>query len=112
MTNDFLAANGPQEEPAIFDARFSRCFRLLYFVACRVLGGDERAHDAIAACWPTASRNPPRFEYEGAFRGWLVRVLIDEALAILRNETKSTARNVSQSASMKGTGSLQTTVWE
>jgi DNA-directed RNA polymerase specialized sigma24 family protein len=112
MTNDFLAANGPQEEPAIFDARFSRCFRLLHFVACRVLGGDERAHDAIAACWLTASRNPPRFEYEGAFRGWLVRVLIDEALAILRNETKSTARNVSQSASMKGTGSLQTTVLE
>ena len=31
-----------------------------------------------------ASRNPPRFEYEGAFRSWQVRVLIDEALVILR----------------------------
>jgi hypothetical protein len=43
MTNDFLAANGPQEEPTVFNARFLHCFSLLHFVACRVLGGDERA---------------------------------------------------------------------
>jgi DNA-directed RNA polymerase specialized sigma24 family protein len=97
MTNDFLAANGPQEEPTVFDARFSRCFHLLHFVACRVLGGPKGAHDAIEGCWLTASRNPPRFEYEGAFRCWLVRVLIDEALAILRKETKSGEKNVPQS---------------
>jgi DNA-directed RNA polymerase specialized sigma24 family protein len=96
MTNDFLAANGSQEEPAVFDARFSRCFRLLHFVACRVLGGPERAHDAIEACWLTTSRNSPRFEYEGEFRRWLVRVLIDEALAILRNETKSVIKHLPQ----------------
>jgi DNA-directed RNA polymerase specialized sigma24 family protein len=94
MTNDFLAANGRQEEPTAFDARFSRCLRLLHFLACRVLGGPERAHEAVEGCWLTASRNPPRFEYEGAFRSWLVRVLIDEALAILRNETKSGAKGV------------------
>ena len=99
MTNDFLAANRPQEEPTVADARFSRCFRLLHFVACRVLGVPERAHDAIEGCWLTASRNPPRFEYEGAFRRWLVRVLIDEALAILRNETKSGAKNLPKSVS-------------
>jgi len=97
MTNDFLAASGPQEEPTVFDARCSRCFRLLHFVACRVLGDPERARDAIEGCWLRASQNPPRFEYEGAFRRWLVRVLIDEALAILRNEAKPGAKNVSQS---------------
>jgi len=32
----------------------------------------------------TASRNPPKFDSEGAFRSWLARVLIHEALAILR----------------------------
>ena len=115
MTNDFLATDGPQEEPAVFDARFLRCFRLLHFVACRVLGGDERAHDAMTACWLTASRNPPRFEYEGEFRGWLVRVLIDEALAILRNKTKSGVKgvkNVPQSAPQTRTGNFQTTVLE
>ena len=43
-------------------------------------------------CRITASRNPPTFEYEGAFRSWLVRVLIDEALAIVR-QRKSDVTN-------------------
>ena len=73
-----------QEHPSVFEVRFSRCRRLLHFTACRVLGGPERAEDAVENCGLTASRNPPQFEYEGAFRSWLVRVLIDEALAILR----------------------------
>ena len=76
--------NSQRENPAVFASRFSRCHRLLHFIACRVLGGPEHAKDAIENCWLTASRDPPRFEYEGAFRSWLARVLIDEALAILR----------------------------
>jgi len=112
MTNDFVAANGSQEKPTVFDARFSRCFHLLYFVACRVLGGPERAHDAIEGCWLTASRNPPRFEYEGAFRSWLVRILIDEALVILRSEAKSGIKHVPQSVPTEENSKLQTAVWE
>ena len=81
----------PQEDPAVFAARFSRCYRLLHFLARRVLGGPERVEEAIENCLSTASRNPPRFEYEGAFRSWLIRVLIDEALALLR---KSRGANV------------------
>ena len=73
-----------QEQSAIFAERFLRAYRLLDFIACRVLCDEQRAHIAIDNCWRTASRNPPRFEYEGAFRSWLVRVLIDEALAMLR----------------------------
>jgi len=76
--------NSQRENPAVFASRFSRCHRLLQFIACRVLGRPEHAKDAIENCWLTASRNPPRFEYEGAFRSWVARVLIDEALAILR----------------------------
>src|SRR5215469_8927441 len=72
-----------QEDPWIFAQRFSRSYRLLHLIACRVLG-EERAPLAIKNCWRSASRNPPYFEYEGAFRSWLVRVLIDEALVILR----------------------------
>ena len=48
-----------------------------------MLGDEDSALVAILNCWRTASRNPPHFEYEGSFRSWLVRVLIDEALAIL-----------------------------
>jgi DNA-directed RNA polymerase specialized sigma24 family protein len=72
-----------EEQSAIFFQRFLRSYRLLDFIACRVLGDEERAPIAVQNCWRTASRNPPHFEYEGAFRSWLVRVLIDEALAIL-----------------------------
>jgi len=39
-------------------------------------------------CWLTTSRNPPELNYEGAFRSWLARVLIDEAIAILRENRK------------------------
>jgi DNA-directed RNA polymerase specialized sigma24 family protein len=69
---------------AVFGERFLRCCSLLRFLACRVLGTDEGAKDAVENCWTRASRNPPDFEYEGAFRSWVARILIDEALAILR----------------------------
>ena len=72
-----------EEQSAIFVRRFLRSYRLLNFMSRRILGDEDRAFVAILNCWQTASRNPPRFEYEGAFRSWLVRVLIDEALAIL-----------------------------
>ena len=89
MTNNFLAASKSQENCAAFGAKFLRCYRVLHFIACRVLGGPERAEHAVQNCWRRASRNPPRFEYESEFRSWLLRVLIDEALAILRENQES-----------------------
>ena len=86
MTSDTLIANTLEEDPAVFATRFRRCRRLLYFIASRVLGADERAGDAVENCFITASRRTPRFGSEGAFRCWLLRVLIDEALLILREE--------------------------
>ena len=83
---DICIARHPQEHPAVFAARFSRCRPLLRSIACCVLNDTQRAEVAIESCWLSASRNPPRFEYEGAFRSWLLRVLIDEALAILRKK--------------------------
>jgi DNA-directed RNA polymerase specialized sigma24 family protein len=82
MTSNFIIMGSLAEDPVVFRARFWRFYRLQYFIACRVLGGPERADDAIDNCWLRASRNPPRFKYEGAFRSWLIRVLIDEAVAI------------------------------
>ena len=86
MYEDRRISNGAQEHPAIFAARFARCRGLLRFLACRVLGSNEEAEYALQGCWVTASRNPPKFEYEGAFRSWLLRILLDEALAILRQK--------------------------
>lgn len=95
MTNDLLHPNRPDKDLAVFRARFWRCRQLLHFIACRVLGGYERADEAVENCWLTASQNPPCFEYEGAFRSWLARVLIDEALAILRESQQAFRSNVS-----------------
>ena len=89
MTNDFTITDSLAEDPAVFHARFWRFYRLQHFIACRVLGGPERADDAIENTWLRASRNAPRFEYEGAFRSWLIRVLIEEALAILSHDQET-----------------------
>ena len=64
--------------------KFSRCRELLYFVARQVLDSSDTAKDAVQRCWLATSNHPPKFAYEGAFRNWLVRILIEEALAIRR----------------------------
>jgi hypothetical protein len=67
------------------DVLFSRYRRTLLLVAYRVLGDHNQAEDAVQRCLQSAaSRHVPRFETEGAFRSWLVRVLIDVALLILQ----------------------------
>jgi DNA-directed RNA polymerase specialized sigma24 family protein len=106
--NDVIG-NRCAEDPAIFHARFWRFHRLLHFIACRVLGGPERADHAIENCWLRASRNPPRFEYEGAFRSWLVRVLIDQALVLLRDNEGSGQRDqiLAEGAALAEAGKLR-----
>jgi DNA-directed RNA polymerase specialized sigma24 family protein len=79
------SASGPpakREFPAVFNDRFERSRSLLHFIARRILGCTAGAELAVRNCWHRASRNPPQFEHEGAFRSWLLRILINEALAI------------------------------
>jgi DNA-directed RNA polymerase specialized sigma24 family protein len=45
----------------------------------------------VQNCWLTASCNPPKVEREGAFGGWLLRIVIDEALAIRRKKKESSS---------------------
>jgi DNA-directed RNA polymerase specialized sigma24 family protein len=63
----------------------------LYLIACRVLGGTAGARDSVQNCWRTAARNPAMFEHEGTFRNWLLRIAIDEALAIHRKKKASSS---------------------
>jgi len=84
ISESIRMSNDLRQRSAVFEARFSRCREMLHFLACRVLGSPERADDVVENCRVTASQNPPTFEYEGAFRSWLVRILIDEALVIVR----------------------------
>jgi DNA-directed RNA polymerase specialized sigma24 family protein len=86
---DFAKRVRLDQQELIFDARFWRCYRTLHLIACRVLGGPERAEEAIGSCWRIASCHPQRFEHEGEFHSWLLRVLIDEALVLLRESVPS-----------------------
>jgi DNA-directed RNA polymerase specialized sigma24 family protein len=76
----------------MFNAWFSRCRGALHFTACRVLGGAERAELAVQNCWLKASRSPRTFDREGAFRSWLLRILIDEASTLRQQATTRTNR--------------------
>jgi len=90
-----LIANRFEEDSAAFDVRFRRCYSMLHLVACRVLSTPEWVEQAVGNCWYTASRYCPRFETEGAFRSWLLRVLIDEALALGRQNQQTPQPKVS-----------------
>jgi DNA-directed RNA polymerase specialized sigma24 family protein len=79
-----------QNRVSFYD-RFSRCRSLLRVMTVRILGGAERVEEAMRNCYATASRNPPKFRSEGAFRCWLIRILIDEALLILRQSRSISA---------------------
>ena len=72
-----------ESDPRMFEDRFAQCRQLLHFLAARILGSQDEAEDAVRNCRAAASRNPPSFEGEGAFRSWLARILIDEACALL-----------------------------
>ena len=63
--------------------RASRYRRLLHSVAHRVLGSSAKADIAVENCLFLACRHVPAFDSEGAFRSWLVRLAIDEALEML-----------------------------
>jgi Sigma-70 region 2 len=65
-----------------FENRFSQNRPLIAFVARRVLDSQEQAEAAVKECFETASRNPPVFTKDGAFRSWILRMVIEEALLI------------------------------
>jgi DNA-directed RNA polymerase specialized sigma24 family protein len=81
--------SGTGDETQEFHERFSRCRGLLCLVASRVLDGDDGVDEAVENCFITAIRNPEEFESEGSFRSWLLRILIDEALQILRQKNST-----------------------
>jgi DNA-directed RNA polymerase specialized sigma24 family protein len=75
-----------QDKQNIFDLQFAHSCELLHFIARRILNCVQEAEEAVKNCRLTASRNPPGFSNEGAFKSWLVRILIDEATLLLRRK--------------------------
>jgi DNA-directed RNA polymerase specialized sigma24 family protein len=75
-----------ESDPKIIEDRFARCRHLLHFLAVRILGSEDEAEQAVQNSRSAASRNPPSFGSEGAFRSWLARILMDEACALLHRK--------------------------
>jgi DNA-directed RNA polymerase specialized sigma24 family protein len=75
-----------------FEERFTRCRKLLYLIACRILDRPSAAEVAVEKCRLVASRSSRTFETEGAFRSWLARVLINEAVTLRRAKAKEAVR--------------------
>jgi DNA-directed RNA polymerase specialized sigma24 family protein len=92
-------AQSRDERKSAFELQFARSRRLLYFVAHRILHCIEEAEEAVKNCRLTASCNPPRFTSEGAFKSWLVRILIDEATLLLRQKQNNQTQNNSTASS-------------
>jgi DNA-directed RNA polymerase specialized sigma24 family protein len=83
--------NISQVRSEVFKATFARYHRVLYLVAYRVLFNHGDAGHAVQSFFLAASNNVPQFDCEGSFRSWLLRGLIDEALAILhKNRSRAT----------------------
>lgn len=75
------------DEEALNDL-FSHYYGFLHFLACRVLGGQEDAQDVVQNCLLRAVRNLQQFKNDGAFRSWLARILVNEAINLLRKRRR------------------------
>ena len=78
--DDFL------EHPIIFVERFWRWRDSLFVVACRILRDQKAASEAVEASFRVACPKPPKFESDGEFGSWLLRILIDEAASIRQSQ--------------------------
>lgn len=91
LSDENLISNGLEGNQDAFNALFSRHRRLLYSLANRILHDHEEAEDAVQNCLLMAFRSLPGFKSQSAFRSWLVRILINEALSIIRRKKSRSA---------------------
>src|SRR5258708_1080698 len=92
LDDDNLIAKDLQGDQEAFNVLFSKYRRLLYSLASRVLHSHEEAEDAVQSSSLLAFCKLPSFRHEGAFRSWLVRILVHEAVSILRQRNNRLAK--------------------
>jgi RNA polymerase sigma-70 factor, ECF subfamily len=105
LNDETLILTGLRGNDRALDTLFARHRRLLHSLAVRILRNHEEAEDAVQNCMLLAFRNLPKFDCHGAFRTWLVRILINEAIAILRKR-KTRPQVVSEPAVNEKPGEL------
>jgi len=83
-----LISDGLQGDRNAFEILFSRYRPTLYRLAQRILHNHEESEDAVQNCSLAAFCKMESFKYEGAFRSWLARILVNEAITILRKRKR------------------------
>jgi RNA polymerase sigma-70 factor, ECF subfamily len=84
-----LISDGLQGDRNAFEILFSRYRPILYRLGQRILRNHEESEDAVQNCSLVAFRKMESFKYEGAFRSWLARILVNEAITILRKRKRA-----------------------
>src|ERR1700739_3317924 len=99
-----LISDGLQGDRNAFEILFSRYRPVLYRLAQRILRNHEESEDAVQNCSLVAFRKMESFKYEGAFRSWVARILVNEAITILskRKRTYSSLRSIPQERAEAG----------
>jgi RNA polymerase sigma-70 factor, ECF subfamily len=99
-----LISDGLQGDRNALEILFSRYRPILYRLAQRILRNHEESEDAVQNCSLVAFRKMESFKYEGAFRSWLARILVNEAITILRKRkrTYSSLRSIPQERAEAG----------
>jgi RNA polymerase sigma-70 factor, ECF subfamily len=88
LDDDHLISSGLGGDRGAFDILFARYRPLLYRLAYRIIRNHEESEDAVQNCSLLAYCKLEAFKHEGAFRSWLARILVNEAIAILRKRKR------------------------
>lgn len=78
----------PSRENATFETQFSRARNNMHFLAHKILGDSQLAQQVVENCWIIGSQQRVKFDTDGAFLSWLLRLAIDEALFMLDRRRK------------------------
>ena len=62
----------------------------MFAVSCRYLSNDMEAEDALVTAFTKVFKNISQFRFDGSFEGWIRRIVVNEALSMIR-KNKATA---------------------
>ena len=79
-----LAGRSVAGDAAAFEQLVERYHRVLFTVACRMLGDRDEAGDATQNTFIKAHRSLDRFDRSRRFFSWIYRILVNECLNVQR----------------------------
>jgi RNA polymerase sigma-70 factor, ECF subfamily len=86
LDESVLIVKALQGDREALNTLFSRYYAFLHGLACHVLGGREDAEDVVQNSLIRALGSLQQFNNAGAFRSWLSRILVNEAIDLLRKK--------------------------